>query len=55
MEENRTKDQIFAEALAAILENQIRIKVHFGLARDDTYYGDCHSDYKIIEDLNDIE
>lgn len=55
MDKNKTKDEIFAEALSLILENQIKIKVHFGLARSDDYYGDCNRDWRLIEDLEYVK
>ena len=55
MDKNKTNDEIFAEALARILHNQIKIKVHFGLAEDDSWYGDCEHDYDIIDKLKYID
>lgn len=49
--ENKTNNEIIAEALIRILENQINIKKHLGVARDTTYYGDCYNDYRTIEEL----
>jgi hypothetical protein len=44
-----------ADALIRILRNQMEIKKHFGLIKDDSYYGDCHYDESIIEELEEIE
>ena len=49
--ENKTNNEIIAAALIRILENQIDIKKHLGVARDTTYYGDCYNDYRTIEEL----
>lgn len=49
--ESKTNNEIIAEALIRILENQIDIKKHLGVARDTTYYGDCYNDYRAIEEL----
>lgn len=54
MYEDKTKDEIFAEALVLIIENQIEIKRHFGLAKGDEYYGDCYYDREMIRRLNTI-
>ena len=52
MNEDKTNDEIFAEALFRILENQIEIKVHFGLAKDKSrYYSDCERDYDLMDEL----
>ena len=51
-DEPKTSDEIFAEALVQILQNQIQIKRHLGLVRDEYY--DCYSDNQIIDDLNGI-
>lgn len=55
IEETKTNESIIASALIQILENQIEIKKHFGLVKDDSYYGDCCRDHSIIEDLETIE
>ena len=55
MEENKTNDSIFARALIRILENQITIKRHIGLIKEEGYYGDCYDDNEIINDLSNIE
>ena len=55
IEETKTNESIIASALIQILENQIEIKKHFGLVKDDSYYGDCQYDRSIIEDLETIE
>lgn len=54
-EENKSNDKIIAEALAQILKNQIEIKVHFGLAKGDEYYGDCYYDRQMINELESID
>ena len=48
----KTSDEIFAEALVQILQNQIKIKRHLGLVRDEYY--DCYSDDQIIDSLRSI-
>lgn len=55
MYENKTNDKIFAEALTRILENQIEIKRHIGLVREDGYYGDCYYDNQIMDDLRNVD
>lgn len=54
-EEKKTDNRIIAEALIRILNNQMEIKKHFGLIKDDGYYGDGHYDRLIIEQLEEIE
>lgn len=54
-EETKTTESIIASALIQILENQIEIKKHFGLIKDDSYYGDARRDHMIIDDLETIE
>jgi hypothetical protein len=49
--ESKTNNEIIAEALIRILENQIDIKKHLYIAKDTTYYGDCYNDYRAIEEL----
>ena len=51
MEENKTNDEIFAEALIQIIENQIAIKEHLGIAR---CYDDCYYDRIIIDELRTL-
>ena len=55
MDENKTKDEIFAEALIHIIENQMEIKKHFGLISDTSYYGDYYYDREMIDALRTIE
>lgn len=55
MNEIKSNDAIFAEALIRVIENQIEIKKHIGLVRDDSYYVDCYSDRQVIVQLNDID
>lgn len=55
MKEDRTNDEIFAEALIQIIENQIKLKEHLGLVKDTSYYGDCYYDNKIMDSLSTIE
>ncbi len=50
--EEKTKDQIFAEALIQIIENQMDIKKHIGVVRD---YEDFYYDREIISELRKIE
>ena len=52
--EDKSNDEILAEALIQIIENQMKIKRHFGLASDSSYYGDCYYDEKVIEALRSI-
>ena len=54
-EEKKTDNRIIADALIRILRNQVEMKKHFGLIKDDSYYGDCHYDESIIEELEEIE
>ena len=54
-EEKKTDNRIIAEALMHIIRNQIEIKKHIGLVKDDGYYGDCHQDELMIEELEEIE
>lgn len=42
---------VFANALIQIIKNQIEIKEHIHLVRDTSYYGDCCSDYQVIDQL----
>lgn len=51
-DEPKTSDEIFAEALIQILQNQIKIEKHLGIVRDEYY--DCYSDNQIIDDLRSI-
>ena len=54
-EEKKTDNRIIAEALIHIIRNQVEIKKHIGLVKDDSYYGDCHRDELTIEELEEIE
>ena len=51
-DEPKTSDEIFAEALIQILQNQIKIEKHLGIVRDEYY--DCYNDNQIIDDLRSI-
>lgn len=53
--EEKTNDRIIADALVRILENQIEIKRHFGLVKNDGYYDGCYYDNLVIDDLRCIE
>lgn len=53
--EDKTSNEIIADALTRILENQIKIKVHLGIARDDSDYGDCYYDYRVIDNLKYVD
>ena len=53
--EDKTNNEIIANALVRILENQIKIKVHLGIARDDSDYGDCYYDHRMIDDLRYVD
>lgn len=53
MYENKTNDEIFAEALIIILENQIKIKKHFGLISNEYY--DCYSEREIMDYLETVK
>ena len=54
-EEAKTDSQIFAEALALIIDNQIKIKQYIGSMEDSDYFRDCSYDEEIIEQLYEIE
>ena len=54
MEENKTNDEVFAEALIQIIENQMKLKKHLGIVNDTAHYGDCYYDHEIIYDLKNI-
>lgn len=47
-DENKSTNKIFAEALILIINNQIEIKQHLGVARDDD---DCYYDKEMINEL----
>ena len=51
-EDNKTNEEIFAEALIQIIENQIKIKEHLGIARSGD---DCYYDNKVIALLDRID
>jgi hypothetical protein len=53
--EDKTNNEIIADALVRILENQIKIKVHLGIARDDSEYGDCYYDHRMIDNLRYVD
>ena len=42
---------IITRALVRILKNQVEIKVHLGIAKDDSEYGDCFYDHRMISQL----
>jgi len=52
MYDDKTNEEIFAEALTHIIENQMSIKRHLGIARD---YDDCYWDREIINNLKTIK
>jgi hypothetical protein len=52
MYDDKTNEEIFAETLIHIIENQMSIKRHLGIDRD---YGDCYLDRKIINNLKTIK
>lgn len=54
MDEEKTKDEIFADALARIIKNQLDIKKHIRLISDTSEYGDGYYDWKIIRELENI-
>ena len=51
MEDNKTNDEVIAEALIQIIENQMKLKKHLGIVNDTAHYGDCYYDHEIICDL----
>lgn len=53
--EERTNDEIFAEALIQIIKNQMELKKHLGIVRDTDRYGDCYYDRVMIDDLQNIK
>ena len=53
--EDKTNNELIADALVRILENQIKIKVHLGIVRDDSYYGDCYYDHRMIDNLRYVD
>lgn len=53
--ESKSNSEIIAEALVQIIENQMKLKKHFGIVEDTGYYGDCYSDHQVIEGLRSIE
>ena len=54
-EEKKSNDRIMAEALGMILRNQIKLKLHLGIEKDDIYYGSCYYDREMIKELESIE
>ena len=54
-EEKKSNDKIIAEALARIIQNQIELKKHLGIAKYDEYYGDCYYDREMISELENID
>ena len=52
---DKSDNRIIADALIRILRNQIEIKKHLGLVKDDGYYGDCYDDHSMIKELEIIE
>lgn len=54
MNENTSKDEIFAKALSRIIENQIEIKKYIRLVNYEGRYGDCYLDNLIIDQLDGI-
>lgn len=50
-EDSKTNEEIFAEALIQIIENQIKIKEHLGIARSGD---DCYHDNEMIALLDRI-
>lgn len=50
-DENKTNNEIFAEVLIQIIENQMAIKEHLGIAR---CYDDCYYDREMIDELKRI-
>jgi hypothetical protein len=55
IEDDMTKDRIFAEALIQIIENQVQIKKHLGIVSNTSYYEDCYHDGRVIEYLETIK
>ena len=55
IEDDMTKDRIFAEALIQIIENQIQIKKHLGIISNTSYYEDCYHDGRVIKILETID
>lgn len=54
-ENEKTTNEIFAEALIQIIENQIELKKHLGLVHDTSFYGDCYDDNRVLEKLRGVE
>lgn len=52
---DKTNNEIIADALIRILENQIKIKVHLGIVRDDSDYGECYYDNRVIDSLRYVD
>ena len=53
--EKKTDNRIIADALIQVIRNQIEIKKHIGLVKNDVYYGECYYDNQIIDELEEIE
>ena len=54
-ENNKSVNEIFAEALIHIIENQMALKKHLGIVHDTGIYGDCYYDHQVIDELNSVE
>ena len=54
-EYNKFVNEIFAEALILIIENQMELKKHLGVVHDTEIYGDCYYDHKVINKLKSVE
>lgn len=54
-EDDKSVNEIFAEALIQIIENQMELKKHLGIVHDTSYYGDCYYDHKVIDRLKSVE
>lgn len=54
-EDNKSTNEIFAEALIQIIENQMALKKHLGLVHDTAHYGDCYHDHETINKLRNVE
>lgn len=54
-EDNKSANEIFAEALIQIIENQMELKKHLGIVHDTARYGDCYYDHEVIDKLKSVE
>ena len=54
-DENKSTNEIFAEALIQIIENQMKLKEHLGIVHDTGRCGDCYYDHEIINKLRNVE